>query len=564
MLHLGTYLTVDDYMSPDAADVVGDNLAEAVVSYVLRDVDQTNLLLGLAHVASAEGSLEATAKVLDELRLLLNAQAYQRLENAIKPGRPDSRKPIARQAVLGAFRRVLVEGENKEGEFGPRVAAAVHLTHAVASGFNAEPTSTTVTIGGLAGDLAVDLVANQTFHSPMDVYATVSRTMKIWKEWGDSVRPLLDGRAPAEILLEATGLELEDLLAFGFAAWSHFANLSLGKPCLLNKILHPNIDADRWSRFVRLVSLSPEDAAEALASPKSNWDYLAFEAKPMLELEGGLLVVDGTFLIKRVTSGLYWYVHDHERSRGNKARERWNQAHGDMMESYAESILQPMAPPLIGSAGATWFTEDDLGAAYPGTKRADAAMDFGTTFCVIEIVTHQLTVATRIEVDLESFKADLGVAIYKKALQLHETCENLAADLSPLTGYARTSVLLVPVLVVAGTFPVNDVTTKEIEQHCRAQKWFEHARVQMLAVIDIEELEMLEAMCDQGHSIADLLVRWKSSDGAGMSLRNWLIDTPGVDAMRPQRVQGEGEEAIKSLYERLNFPEPWSPPWETH
>jgi hypothetical protein len=558
MRHLGTYLTVDDYMSPSAAEVVGDALGEAVVSYVLRYVDQTNLLLGLAYVASAQGKPEPTAKVIEELHRLLNPQARERLDNAIRPGRPDTREPIVRQTVLGAFRRVLTAGSSQDGDFGPRVAAAVHLTHAIASGFNSEAPTSTETFGGLPGEVAVDLVANQTFHSPMDVYATVSRTMNIWNRWGDHVRPLLDGRTPADLLLEATGLELEDLLAFGFAAWCHFANLSVGKPCLLNKILHPEVDAEKWGRFVQLLSLTPEETALGLASPRSNWDYLAFESKPILELEGGLLVIDGTFLIKRVTSGLFWYVHDQERARGGAARMRWTQAYGDMMESYAESILEPMAPPVIGASDTTWFTEDDLGAAYPETKRADAAIDFGTTVCVFEVVTHQLTVSTRIEVDLSSFKADLKVAIYKKAKQLHETCENLSTDLRPLTGDARTDVQVVPVLIVAGTFPVNDVTTAEIERHCRDEGWFEHARIQSLAVIDIEELEMLEAMWERGHSIVDLVVGWKTSDAGGMSLRNWLIDTSGVDAMRPNRIQVEGEGAIQSLYERLNFAAPWT------
>ena len=66
---------------------------------------------------------------------------------------------------------------------------------------------------------------------------------------------------------------------------------------------------------------------------------------------------------ERVTRGLYWLIHDYEKSAyGDKARNRWTQAYSEMIETRVEDQLRQIAPQLIGGQRA-FFTEGDLLAA---------------------------------------------------------------------------------------------------------------------------------------------------------------------------------------------------------
>ena len=69
-------------------------------------------------------------------------------------------------------------------------------------------------------------------------------------------------------------------------------------------------------------------------------------------------------------------MHDSEKERGETERIRWTQAYGKMIETHAEDQLRRMAPPLLGG-GSTFFTEENLLAAFPGMKNCDAGIDFG-------------------------------------------------------------------------------------------------------------------------------------------------------------------------------------------
>ncbi len=76
-----------------------------------------------------------------------------------------------------------------------------------------------------------------------------------------------------------------------------------------------------------------------------------------------------------------------------------------MTETRAEDQLRSVAPPLVGG-GSTYFTEDDLLSAFPGTKNCDAGIDFGGDVLLAEVVSGTVTVPTREQANVMSFRAD--------------------------------------------------------------------------------------------------------------------------------------------------------------
>jgi hypothetical protein len=66
------------------------------------------------------------------------------------------------------------------------------------------------------------------------------------------------------------------------------------------------------------------------------WQMRPLQARPLLRLGDDVVVLDERHLVERVTRGLYWLVHDHEKETyGDKARGAWTQVWSGMAASRA-------------------------------------------------------------------------------------------------------------------------------------------------------------------------------------------------------------------------------------
>lgn len=74
-------------------------------------------------------------------------------------------------------------------------------------------------------------------------------------------------------------------------------------------------------------------------------------------------------------------------------------------------------------------------------------------------------------------------------------------------------------------------------------------------MIDLGELEMLEGLAESGSDPIDLIRRWRSSDLADMSLRNWLLREFGPDSeqYRAARIKPRVDALFATFIERLGF-----------
>lgn len=547
------YLVSEDYfyLPGSGLDVAG--LADAVIRLVLASVDRQRLLLGLGILAASTNRVEETNTLVAMLRAVLAPDAQRRLDAALRPGQ-EKHWPIARQTVLGAFRIALAQGLSvSEDRFPPEVGALM-LTHAVGSSFRHTREDTEERIGGFPPRFAVDIVTNHGFNSTDDTGALLDRTVRLWRSYGPSAAELIGGRNPADIVKIATGLEIEDLLAMAFAVWAYRNAWTLGDPIIMNNEIYPGLDAESLRRFLSFVAAREEDMSRAVEHSRGQWDYLPFQIHPILQLSTGLLLMDEVFLLERVTSGLYWVVHDHLRDESDQQRHAWTQAWGQMVEELCEDQLRHLAPPILG-AGSTYFTEDDLGRAFPGSKRSDAVIDFGEGFIAFEIVSKQLTTKTRIDGDPTAFKADLEAALFKKIRQLDETCTNLISEPERLTGVSAQIGFIQPVVVTAGGLPVNPVTLMAAYDYCKEEALLSDGRIRTLAVIDLGEVAMLEGLGESGYSPVDLLARWQRSNIRNISFRNWLLTEFGQTLLyRTLESQDRIKSTLDDFQSRLGVP----------
>jgi len=279
---------------------------------------------------------------------------------------------------------------------------------------------------------------------------------------------------------------------------------------------------DRVERFFKIVGSDLKGMQALLGEAASEWDFLAFQQRPILAFDTGeYLVLDEGYLLDRVTRGLFWLVHDHEKqTNGEKARAQWTQAFGEMVELLAEASIRQMAPVVFGEV--SFYTEEDFSRVYKG-RVADAGIDFGTAFVLFEIVSGQLTTATRIDGDLQSFKKDTKRLVIDKVEQLDSVARAVLNNTRVLTGHSRISeAKVIPVVVVGGGYP-NSPLTVRYAQEILEEKGYLKPPIRSLCVIDLGELEMLEALVEAGESLVDLLLGWKESAIAPLPLRNFIL-----------------------------------------
>ena len=138
---------------------------------------------------------------------------------------------------------------------------------------------------------------------------------------------------------------------------------------------------------------------------------------------------------------------------------------------------------------------------------------------------------------MDEFAKDTDRLVIGKLAQLDATTNDLILDDSKLTGLPRsTSAKIQPILVQGGHFPVHPVTKAYIDFRMRNENLLpHHGRVLPLAILHWEELEILEAAIEQGHSIPSLFQGWRASTRKGMPFKNW-ISVAFPHLQRPKRM----------------------------
>jgi hypothetical protein len=554
--YLGVFVTLDEY-APDPVLVEGMTSPDVVEMVTQRYYPREQLVLALALLnrMAARGK-----RRLDELSeyyaAWLGPGPAEKLRGLLAVEGGSRRVFIARQPLLAAMRATIVDGHTDDPQPPPEKPLDVHailLSHAIASSLHSDREDER-TLSGFPARLVMELLRIGLLYQSDDPFAAIDRFSRLWLEYGEKVERAKPRASPRDLLREATGLDIEDILAMGFAVLAHTMNWT--PDAEYAPYLRPEfgtIDAERVDRFVALVSDDLDGLKARFEEHGGEFDFLPFQKTPVIRAEAGLLAVDQAYLWDRVTSGLYWDVHDFEKeNHGDGARTRWTQAYAEMVERMAEDQIEEMAPPILG--GKSFYTEEDFAEAFGG-KQADAGIDFGLSFVLFEIVSAQLAVPTRIEGDLEQFEKDTDRLVIKKCRQLDEVARSLLEDDSRLTGFARSEALKVyPVVVVGGGYPIHPFTVEYIDGVLRDEGLLMDARIGRLAVVDVGELEILEALAEEGHSVVDVLSGWKSSSLHAVPLKNYVISEFGGERpFRPARMKDRVEATFKTIVDRLGF-----------
>ncbi|MEU6201142.1 hypothetical protein [Streptomyces sp. NPDC047061] len=522
-------------------------------------------LAALNHATTRDDLLQS---YLQRFLIRLAPDAGLRLQAALA-GSVDGqrRRFLARQIVLRAMRAVMLADRNAgvatpDAEISTALAplgletCAVLLIHLAADSLSSQRPPGEPLLGGTAQSLAMEMIANNLFNEAEDPGDLLARHRLLWTRYSDNIPTAR--QHPLEMLEEATGLTLNDITALGFAYNSGIMTHLPDAPVAMQAFTGIGIDHAVVERFLGRFAIEADDLAAQLRDCPLPWQMLPIQNRPLLRLGEHIVVLDERYLHERVTQGLFWLVHDHERDQyGERARLHWTQAYAEMVERRVKDQLRRLAPHVLGG-GSSFFTEVDLARAFPGSKSADVGLDFGSSTVLVEVVSATVGVAAREHGDIAAFRRDTEKVVVKKARQLSQSALNLLADpqpaSSPLGKVSAKEVF--PVAVRGGHYPVNPITRRYLEEEWfTTEGLFAHPRIRDLALLDLEELEACEALNRHRHlTLPQILAGWQTSPYRDGSLRSHLVLTYGGQEIgRPQDIEDALHETTTMIAQRLGF-----------
>jgi hypothetical protein len=564
------YLNLDEYLVAANRTQLGFSAtSEEIADHLLDTYPARDVVLLLAQL----NRIREIPDHLEKLRLgyLLRIPGHAALRmHGLTTNPTEPRQFLARQPILIAMRAALLR--NSHGVPNPRMpidVAAVMLTHAVAAGLNVIEDGVNVW-EGLPGQVLMEVVCNASFNSTEDLLARLDRMWRVYFEHGEHAANPPSRRPFSDLGYEALGADIGAIVVLGLLLNQSAIDWRWPQPVMVPKRFVSDARPEDLDAFLRYVSADEEGLRARLAGHSGPWGFLPFEQSPVLVLEGQLLVLDQEFLERRLTTGLFWEIGESERRNhgGNGAWRAWSKAHGQAVEAAAREQISALAPrlPEIGTGRdlPTYFTDKELIAAYPATrkretlKQSDCAVWTGECWLIFEIVMHDLQIPTRQGRDLDEFRDDAEKMVMKKVRQLNITAVNLGSDGgAALLGYRPSRVVIQPVLIQGGHFPLHPATTAFIDDQLKRENLLNarDGRVRRLAIIGLEELEGLEAISQQGESLVPLFDEWQKSERRAFPLKNFLVSRGRHE--RPDRLTFERlRELLGYLSNRIKRSDP--------
>ncbi|MFG2305273.1 hypothetical protein [Actinacidiphila glaucinigra] len=405
------------------------------------------------------------------------------------------------------------------------------------------------------GDLGREIIANQHFNNNTSVPHTLARYMRRWRELPQQLAGS-DGMVDLPAVYEqCTGVTLDELTVVAGALWAAACQGKVLTPIAELETLLP---AGQLTKVLSLISADLDTLRQSVQSERSQrhteWTFDAFQQRPVIRLEDTfLLVMDQRHLIERTFGWLPILdirFPPEAQPRPNNHAKLAEQAVGTLRR-FSELYVSEVLHSITGQGAARRVYDDaELKVAFrgKGQKIADAAVDYGDTWIVVEVTTSQLQrdAATAVPGDAQVKDID---KLLEELRQIDATIQALRNDESRLTGVpTQIRRRYLPLLLLTEGFPVNPVTMTVIRERTHRRGLLQGQDVMPLEIIDVEELEQIEALQEQqGVGLLAVIQRKQASSLERMSMRSFLADTLTTPLGPPQRVVGQVGKALRPL-----------------
>jgi len=418
--------------------------------------------------------------------------------------------------------------------------------------------------GGLWGsypaDLSLEVARNQSFNADHNFGSLLARYQRLWHDLPGQLAGEPGAVDVEGVFEQITGVTLDDLLLVGIPATvvAERGQVRFERGYFYNDFPLPKAKIDAVFELLATDKATMRTLVRQESRASGfDWSYTAFRRFPMLHADNGdIILLSPVFLQERLTGGAaYWTLHDHFLDQGTALVDRFRSFHGRIVECYARESVERMVPELPGGARRVWYEEDMQQAWSPKRSKVsvcDIAIDYGWAWVCIEVVSGRLTQKSLVGGTAADFDQDVAKLVEKKIKQLDATIRHLDRDEEKLTGRPRAQGRRIyPVILVAHGFPVNPITMTEIHERTAREGLLQGAHVGRLEIIDLDELEQIEALHESGGpSLATLLADKQTANLYRAALNQYLYFERRVPLTRPDRQGRLGREVLDKLAAR--------------
>ncbi len=353
----------------------------------------------------------------------------------------------------------------------------------------------------------------------------------------------------------ATGFNLKDYLAFGFALLVWFINQSYLRDTYREEhasinphtffstsTIDPALAHRLLEGFVH-THASAKAAFEARAGDVSRltYDFLPFMAKPLYQIRGDIIVpMHLGYLEARFTNGIYWTIFDHLQG---EHRRKFTRFFGRIFEAYIRRSFQRSMPDEPGLARRV-FPEFTYPTSHGERKTSDLVLLYPRTAIFLEATASRIRLeATAISGDLTAFEADVAKVILENARQLTHRIRDFRSGLYTFDGVTGHDIeRIYPVIVTVHSVPESTIIWDHMRTMLADRELLSDPGVEPLQLIDVEEVEILETIFQQGVSLLQVIeARAADPERRNIGLKNFLI----------ARFQAGANEFLRAEYQEI-------------
>lgn len=433
----------------------------------------------------------------------------------------------------------------------PLVTAALslpgHLTTEVEGLADAD-----LIVGAEGGVMGAYLVANQIFNRAPNwqaAWAVYQRCLReLPNELMDHPR-VVDFEAA---YVEATGVPLDDLVTICAVVWARAMGGSASFPLTYFEPL--KWSPSRLDAVLDLISATPENLRDLLRDEAGTlgilWSTKTFDQFPIVRWNEHLTLLHPTWVVNRST-GL-WPLLDVRRNLETRGESRRAATVSASVELTHEVFSLEVIEDLVGAQ--RMFRQDVLRHAYGRrSKVADAAIDYGSAWVVIEVTTAGFQLKTAAGISAESLEQDID-DIVRKARQVEATIDNIRRDEVSLAGRSAPVGIrrFHPVVVVAARFAGNPLTFTLLRERLKREGVLQGGDCAPLEVLQLDDLLAMEGANEKyGSGFLGLLSEKAADEGPLVPMIEFLADKFSTNAPLPERIDRSWKSWMETAIERL-------------
>jgi hypothetical protein len=320
--------------------------------------------------------------------------------------------------------------------------------------------------------------------------------------------------------------------------------------------------ADREAAGLALISATREELQDAFQASGERpeqiaWDHSVLERYPLICLPGGRYrLLSPRALVSWMTRGMHYRLLD---AAGNGlsdadarlARGRFLTFAGALGEQYVLRLVRGSLH-LAEAAGAVRVQgEVEFHVGRDRRDGPDVAIVSGPDLVLIEVYSGRMSLQARTDASSTALEEFVQRAVADKLGELARRIDDLLAGHLRYDGVDLAVVRQIwPVLVLAGdTVAPTPLLWGHLRSHC-PRCFNNDARMQRPMICDLDDLESLMALIEEGQHFPHLLSQFLRSGAEEFPVRNWISQAYGHER-RPSFVEAQYRHAMDDVIHSL-------------